>query len=418
MSRPAPTSARAEPNFANAPAARRRMRARRRSERGVALLMVLVTVAVLSAVVVDFVYQTRVEVQMAANTRDRLQAYYLARSAANFGRLILHFQGQVDRFTGGMVKLYQLIPIESDLARALTGGEVGEALGLSGVNLGGGSGFGEFDGRFSAVIEDEYAKLNINALDSIPSIAAPVAAHLLTLIGNARYRTLFELPDADGQYSTPAEVVNAIHDWIDANNNQDSLNPDALLRDPFSQALVFMPGASGEDSRYDMLKDPYRNKNDPMLSVDELYFIRGIGDDFMAEFGDKFTVYSDPSLLISLNSVNDPLMLLSLLCLQPENQPLCTEQGLPNLLQVIALFFEFRNLMQFSTFLVPDAKTIQEFFASQGPSFNAYFMKNLAPFSDTFTIQATGEVRDTSLTIRTVVKNTASGQEILYWREM
>ncbi|NMB74570.1 MAG: general secretion pathway protein GspK [Myxococcales bacterium] len=396
----------------------RRRRPRLRSERGVALLMVLVTVAVLTAVVYDFVHQTRVEVRMAENNRDRLQAYYLARSAVNFGRLILHFQGQVDRFTGGMVKLYQLIPVESDLARALTSGEVGEALGLSGLNLGTGSGFGEFAGRFSATIEDEYAKININALDSIPSIAAPVAAHLLTLIGNARYRTLFELPDADGQYSSPAEVVNAIRDWIDANNSQDALNPDALLRDPFSQALVFVPGASGEDSRYDMLKDPYRNKNDPMISVDELYFIRGIGDDFMNEFGDKFTVYSDPSLLVSLNSVNDPVMLLSLLCLQPENQPLCTEQGLPKLLEVIALFFEFRNLMQFSTFMVPDAKTIQEFFASQGPSFNAYFMKNLAPFSDTFTIQATGAVNDTSLSIRAVVKNTAAGQEILYWREM
>ena len=48
--------------------------------------------------------------------------------------------------TGGMLKLYQLIPIESDLAKALTSGEVGEALGMTGSNLGEAKGFGEFDG--------------------------------------------------------------------------------------------------------------------------------------------------------------------------------------------------------------------------------------------------------------------------------
>ena len=81
---------------------------------------IVVTVAVLAAIVVDFAFQTRINVQIAANVRDRLKAYYLARSAMNFSRLILHFQGQVDRFTGGMIKLYQLLPVESDLAKALT----------------------------------------------------------------------------------------------------------------------------------------------------------------------------------------------------------------------------------------------------------------------------------------------------------
>lgn len=383
-----------------------------------ALLMVLVTVAILSAIVVDFAYQTRIDVQIAANSRDRVKAHYLARSAVNLARLVLHFQGQVDKFTGGVLKLYQLIPIESDLAKALTSGELGSAFGLTGANLGDKRGFGEFDGSFYGEITDEYSKINVNALDSITSIAAPVTAQILAMIGNPRYQAMFEEEDADGQLNTPDKIVMAIHDWIDANNTIDTFNLDALTADPFSQSVMFVPGTSDENSLYDMLDDPYKNKNDPFFSVDELYMIRGIGDDFMDEFSGKFTVYTDPALLLNLTSVNDPMMMLSLLCMQPENLPLCTEQGLPQLLEVLSLFFEFRSLMQMTTFMVPNKEAIQGFFNSMGPTFSPYFMKNLAPFSDTFSVKAVGRVGEVKVTIRTVLKNTASGQEIMYWREM
>jgi hypothetical protein len=45
-------------------------------------------------------------------------------------------------------------------------------------------------------------------------------------------------------------------------------------------------------------------------------------------------------------------------------------------------------------------------------------MKNLAPFSDTFSIKAVGEVGEVVVTVRAVVKNTQAGQEILYWHVM
>jgi hypothetical protein len=172
-----------------APVPGKRKRPRLGDESGVALLMVLITIAVLSAIVVDFVYQTRVNLQMAANVRDRLQAQFLARSAINFSRLILNFQGQIDAATQGTVKLYQLIPIESDLAKAFTSGELGEAFGLKSLSLGTHKGFGEFEGKFSATIEDEYTKINPNALISMRDYVQWVAAgQILSLIGNPRFQ--------------------------------------------------------------------------------------------------------------------------------------------------------------------------------------------------------------------------------------
>ncbi len=383
-----------------------------------ALLMVLVTIAMLTSVIVEFVYETRVDVQMAANVRDRLKAYYLARSAMNFSRLILYFQGQADKMTGGAVKLYQLIPIESDLAKAMTSGEMGEAFGLKDANLGDMRGFGDFDGGFSATIEDEYAKININALDSLPSIAAPTAAQIMALIASPKYREFWERDDAEGRHNTPGDVVAAMHDWIDSDTVIATFQPDVVAMDPFSQPAVFTPGTASEDSNYDMLDPPYKCKNNPFLSVEELQLVRGIDDDFMEEFADKFTVWSDPNLLINLSSVNDPVTMLSVLCLQPENMPMCTEQGLPQLLEVLSLFFEFRNIMQWTTFTVPTNQAIQAFFSSMGPTLNQYFLKNLAPFSDTFTVKAQGRTGDVVVNIKAVLKNTAAGQEIMYWRVM
>src|SRR5258705_2485346 len=68
--------------------------------RGVALILVLTTLAILTAVGVDFSYSSRVSLKLAENLRDETRAEYLARSAINVSRLLLHFQKQVDQLGG------------------------------------------------------------------------------------------------------------------------------------------------------------------------------------------------------------------------------------------------------------------------------------------------------------------------------
>jgi general secretion pathway protein K len=58
--------------------------------------MVLTAIAIFTAIVVDFAYSSRVELDLAANARDEVRAYFMARSAVNMSRLILHFQKQLD----------------------------------------------------------------------------------------------------------------------------------------------------------------------------------------------------------------------------------------------------------------------------------------------------------------------------------
>src|SRR5205807_6205116 len=73
---------------------------RNANHRGVALILVLTTIAILTSLGVDFSYQSRVSLKLAENLRDETRAYYLARSAVNLSRLLLHFQKQVDQMGG------------------------------------------------------------------------------------------------------------------------------------------------------------------------------------------------------------------------------------------------------------------------------------------------------------------------------
>ena len=65
-----------------------------RGERGVALLLALMVVTIMTLTVVDFAYVVQIDSNVAANNSDDLRAFYLARSAVRAGLVILQdFQG-------------------------------------------------------------------------------------------------------------------------------------------------------------------------------------------------------------------------------------------------------------------------------------------------------------------------------------
>lgn len=129
---------------------RRAMRQKRQAP-GVALLFVLTTIAILTAVGLDFSYSARVNFELAAQSRDALRARSLAMSAMNFSRLLLHFQGQLDKLTsgagaGGLQGLMGSLgsgaidPDQIDALARSAGVDPTQAMGLLGGLMGGGGG--------------------------------------------------------------------------------------------------------------------------------------------------------------------------------------------------------------------------------------------------------------------------------------
>lgn len=137
-------------------------RRQERSGRGVALIFVLTTVAILTAIALDFTYNTRVNLELAVQSRDSLRARSLAMGAMNFSRLLLHFQKQIDGIGG-----------------AAAGGGIGDLMKLVQSSSGGGGlesllgmakGAGIDPAMISSVMQGAIGGMGGGAGGGIPSI--------------------------------------------------------------------------------------------------------------------------------------------------------------------------------------------------------------------------------------------------------
>jgi type II secretory pathway component PulK len=80
------------------PLGTRMTREERNESRGVALLMVMMGIAIMTAVVSDLNYNETVRYQMCVHTRDSVKAEALAAGGLNWGRLFLVIQGKIQNF--------------------------------------------------------------------------------------------------------------------------------------------------------------------------------------------------------------------------------------------------------------------------------------------------------------------------------
>jgi general secretion pathway protein K len=266
--------------------ARRPAARRQKSERGVALLMVVMLVTLVTAVVSDFQYSSQVDVELAYHARDDLQAEQNALSALRFRALLLKqartLQTLVKAISGGVgqpppiASIMELIPVECGLLSALMhsdGDEPGDF----------------FEGDCWSTSESEHAKIAINLL-STPQSSQSVGLMLLGLLRNPSLQHHFEQDDRSGQHAdSPLLLVQGIADWIDADHaGQGNLGD--------------------EDRFYQSMDPPYRSKNAPLDSVAELQLVHGIGDALYDVLKDRVSVYSS-SQQIELATASMPTVL-------------------------------------------------------------------------------------------------------------
>jgi general secretion pathway protein K len=266
----------------------RRAKARKRrarSERGVALLMVLTSVALLYVMA----QQTRDEVEVsyaaAATGRDQLIAHYEAKSGINLARLLLHAEPTIRRAI--MVSLGPLmamfggppgqIPVweQADTLFGAFRREGGtRALVESfGVSEQGAKNLGGLRGADPILIVDEDSKINVNGSYRGAEVSRREAARLVGLTANPGYEPLFSQRDADGQFTDRSTLLREIIDYSDA--DQTGFDIGQLLTNN-----VAGPSAGGpEDNFYSSLRPSYPRKNAPFDSVNELRMVRGLGDD-------------------------------------------------------------------------------------------------------------------------------------------
>jgi general secretion pathway protein K len=167
----------------------------------------------------------------------------------------------------------------------------------------------------------------------------------------------------------------------------------------------FEQGFSDENFPYDRGRDRYRAKNARLDSLDELYMVAGIGDAFMAAFGDQVTVYLPREEKISVNQADSKgQMRIAEVIADAATLPLLADPAFPEKLHRALLMHPARmggitsiTQLQFEQTLQALGVTVRADRLSTNP-------KN--PFTDrsvTFRIRGVGAAGDVTKTIDAVV---------------
>jgi len=426
-----------------------------KAERGVAMIIAVVAVAILTVVATEFVYNSRVDLQIATNQRDEIRAYYLARSGLGLSRLLLRFQKQLDQVqlpnlaglvaaafggAGGTsplggappaslsIQLWRMARIDCYMLQHMVkqdkfgretqpikrsdkigfDSEFPEVAGKMARRS-----FGGFEGCFLATIGDEEEKLNLNKLDAPQLSSQVLVGRLVDLLGDKRFEFLFEKEDSNRVKVTPAEVVIAMRDWIDDDQTQSALNLSGV-------GEPFLKGFSDENSLYDRYLPRYKVKNARFDSLDELYMVHGVNDRFMAAFRDRFTVYPDINSRLNINS-DDPMLLY--MAILSVGDPMRPDPRLKDPLFIEALIQRIRSARMLSLFgmSVTDFVNLIEFAGVPvNPTIKNNVQNNRAvgDKSSTFSIKSVGEAGAVQKTITAVVRmDDQNLGRLLYWRE-
>lgn len=195
---------------------------RANNEKGMALLLVLIIVTLLTSILMELSYSTLIEQRLTETFRDNTRAYFLAR--------------------GGITAVQKLLLSdrnEYDAPTELWG------QGISNYNI--------EEGFVSLTVGDLGGKLAINSL--------VIGNNPQTVIVDRFYRLLSML-----EVDEAGELTAGLIDWLDQGDEPYQLIQTDNLEIPVTGA---------ENLYYQSLPEPYACKNGPMESLDELLLVKG-----------------------------------------------------------------------------------------------------------------------------------------------
>lgn len=228
--------------------------AKKSAKNGVALMIVLVALAFMSVISFELIASSTVDLNIARNARDRMQAYYLAQSAARLSILRLALFKELENMNraGGAVS------VPKDLVARVWSFPLPAFPPPFRKDV-------DWPGVMQTTIMSEGSRIPINLLDgkiergSSPEMAQSVRDQLLQV-----FQQLLEDEDFEEQFGRdldPEFLVNRLVDWIDTDESR-------------------IEGGD-ESADYDKQSPPVFPRNDRILSLSELHMINGWTDELV-----------------------------------------------------------------------------------------------------------------------------------------
>ncbi len=229
--------------------------------------MVIFSMLLITIVIAEITMASTVDTKISKNAIHRLQAYYLANSAAKLSLLRLHIFKEVTNQIKGTAIAQMLDPKMLDQIWSMP---------LPPLPLEGQQTENRWPGKISATMTSESSKIPVNLIDgnrhrnSSDDIAKQVNEQIDALITG--YFSSEEFDKSGFKGMEAKTLLIPLIDWIDTN---------------------FDRGDGGdENSEYARLDPPYNARNDRLASISELHLIEGWNDDFVERFGSSFSILS------------------------------------------------------------------------------------------------------------------------------
>ncbi len=392
----------------------------RRSRGGIALIVVTAALMILTTLVVDIDFGTRVRFISATHSRDATQAYWIANSGMSLMRLVLMGNKQLNDYvkSNSTLKTYfaesglptndlllTYLPFintgllrmmfvgggdldEDEVTEYAQTGELSEET-VQESRQGGSSKFKnrnflDFEGDFSAEAKGEDCKINISGLANHedPITEDPVYEMLEALMsGEENEMWLRE------RNLRPEELVGNLADWVD------------------SDTTVASGAGSYEDNYYNRLDSPYMAKNAPFDSMEEIRLVEGWQDSVFERWGDKITIYG--SKKINISCTDQEIIKMMLRAWGGISTDTEAEYVLAGLEQwkadgnVISTCPDFKNAV----------------LEKAGITMDEDFLTYCTNKNTVYTVKSTGSVGDVMVTITAVIDQSSSDAgRVKYWR--
>ncbi|MFO0751055.1 MAG: type II secretion system protein GspK [Myxococcota bacterium] len=297
--------------------------------RGFALLTVMVTVAILSALSVQFTYNTRANIWMAGNLESSVQAYFNARSATKIALLAVNAKKnfpQMQQFLSlmgkGAASRLEIWQRACDFVNIFATGKA-EFFGTNLLDFSREKAVGARNGLadttvppFKCKVTAEDARVNLNRASTEAPVVDPAAppvdpnvlaqqqvqlqqrkaAQLYVQLGG-----LLTPMVKSGHFESEDQVLDLILniiDWTDADNTKSEID----------QQGNFAAAGGGEP---DYGRYGYEAKNAKMDTVGEVQLVEGMHSDIFCKIRDNLTVFSTDK--VNVNDA-DLAVLKGILC--------------------------------------------------------------------------------------------------------
>lgn len=394
---------------------------RRGSRSGIALVVVMTTVMILTVVVTDLAYTSRVRFLVTAHRQEERQAYWLANSGIQLYRLILaanmELANSLEQFADFLPfppgdALWQMVPSintglltmllaneggvdideasQEDKDRFQQTGQVSDELRQQAIEEGAGL-FSErswldLPGDMSAEVSAEDCRINVNLLassDGTDLENSPTFQLLLgRMSGEENDRWLRER-NLDAR-----ELIANLADWVDAD--------------------TLRSGSRGgyEDSLYQDEEPPYLSKNAPFDTHEEIRLVEGWTDEVYDRFAGQFTIYGNGKINIGCG---DDQIHWAILKSSYVNGGTLRDNQVNDIIEQI---HDQELVVGFSK-----PKDYIDFLTGLGLQVDNELLNHLSDQSLTFRIVSTGMVGNSTTTIEEVVQYTKRGRSrLLYHR--